>query len=49
MTKKATKLADLRIEPPPRARLSAQEPLKRMRGFDPRKDDFVAAVRARKG
>lgn len=49
MAKRAEKVTELQIERLPRAKLSAAESLKRMKGFDRRKDQFVTAVRKSKG
>jgi hypothetical protein len=46
--KRAEKVSELQIERPPRAKLSPAESLKRMKGFDRRKEQFVAAVRKSK-
>jgi hypothetical protein len=40
---------DIKIERPPRAKLSAQESLKRTQEFNKRKDRFVASIRKGKG
>jgi hypothetical protein len=48
MAKRAEKIGELQIEGPPRAKLSPAEYLKRMKAFDRRRDQFVAAVRKSK-
>ena len=48
MAKRAEKVTELKIERPPRAKLSAAESLKRMEAFGRRKEQFVAAVRKSK-
>ena len=48
MTKRAEKVSELQIERPPRAKLSPVESLKRMKAFDGRRAQFVAAVRKSK-
>jgi hypothetical protein len=48
MAKRAEKVSELQIERPPRAKLSAAESLKRMEGFDRRREQFVAAIRKSK-
>ena len=45
MAKRLKDLKEVRIERPPRVKLSAEESLKRTREFDKRKEKFVAAVR----
>jgi hypothetical protein len=40
---------EVRIERPKRAKLSAEESLRRMEAFDERKEQIVAAVRKSKG
>ena len=49
MAKRLKDLKEVRIERPPRVKLSAEESLKRTREFDKRKEKFVAAVRKGKG
>jgi hypothetical protein len=44
MAKRAEKISELQIERPPRAKLSPAESLKRMKAFDRRRGQFVAAV-----
>jgi hypothetical protein len=36
---------ELKIERPKRAKLSREETLKRMEGFDERKEQFIASIR----
>ncbi len=38
-------LREIKIQRPERAKLSAEESLKRMKDFDKRKDKFIAAIR----
>ena len=40
---------EVRVERPKRAKLSAEESLRRMEAFDERKEQIVAAVRKSKG
>ena len=40
---------EIRVERPERAKISADEALKRMNNFDKRKDKFVASIRQNKG
>ena len=40
---------EIRIERPERAKISAEEALKRMNDFDKRKDKFIASIRQNKG
>ena len=40
---------EIRVERPERAKISADEALKRMNDFDKRKDKFVASIRQNKG
>lgn len=49
MTKKAKVIKEIKIERPERAKLSAEESLKRMKDFDKRKEKFIAAIRKSKG
>ncbi|HEV7746179.1 MAG TPA: hypothetical protein VGO56_14360 [Pyrinomonadaceae bacterium] len=51
MAKRLKDLKELRIERPPKAKLSAKESLKRTQEFDKRKERFIAAIRgsARRG
>jgi len=41
-------IKEIRIERPPRAKLSEKEILKRMEGFPKRKEQFIASIRAGK-
>ena len=45
MAKRLKDLKEVRIERPPRVKLSAEESLKRTQEFDKRQEKFVAAVR----
>jgi hypothetical protein len=45
MARRLKDLKELKIERPPRLKLSAKESLKRTQEFEKRKDQFVAAVR----
>lgn len=45
MARRLKDLKELRIERPPRVKLSAKESLKRTQDFDKRKEQFIAAVR----
>lgn len=49
MAKRLKDIKEIKIERPPRAKLSAQESLKRTQGFDKRKEKFIASVRKSKG
>jgi hypothetical protein len=49
MARRLKDLKDLKIERPPRLKLSAKESLKRTKEFDKRKESFIAAVRKSKG
>ncbi len=49
MAKRLKDLKELKIERPPRIKLSAEESLKRTQEFDKRKEQFIAAVRKSKG
>lgn len=40
---------EVKIERPERAKLTAEESLKRMKEFDKRKEKFIAAIRESKG
>jgi hypothetical protein len=48
MTKKAKVIKEVKIERPERAKLSAEESLKRMKEFDKRTEKFIATVRISK-
>ena len=45
MAKRLKDLKEVKIERPPRVKLSAKESLKRMQEFDKRAAQFIAAVR----
>ncbi len=45
MTKKAKVIKEIKIERPERARLSAEELIKRTKEFDERKEKFIATIR----
>lgn len=49
MAKRLRDLKELKIERPPRVKLSAKESLKRTQEFDKRKERLVAAIRKSKG
>jgi hypothetical protein len=46
MAKKLKDLKEIKIERPPRVKLSAKESLKRTQEFDKRKEQFIAACHA---
>jgi hypothetical protein len=48
MAKKPRRNGDLKIERPKRAKVSAQQALKRMEDFPKRKEAFIAAIRKSK-
>lgn len=48
MTKKVNVVKEIKIERPERAKLSAEESLKRMKDFDKRKEKFIASIRKSK-
>jgi hypothetical protein len=48
MAKRSKDLKEVKIERPPRLKLSPEESLKRMQEFDKRKDKFIASVRKSK-
>ena len=48
MARRLKELKELKIERPPRIKLSAKESLKRTKEFDKRKERFIAAVRKSK-
>jgi hypothetical protein len=48
MAKRLKDLKELKIERPPRIKLSPEESLKRTQEFDKRKEKFIAAVRKSK-
>jgi hypothetical protein len=45
MAKRLKDLKELKIERPPRMKLSAKESLKRTQEFDKRKEQFIASIR----
>ena len=45
MAKRLKDIKEIRIELPPRAKLSAEESLKRTQEFDKRKEKFIASIR----
>lgn len=45
MARRPKDLKEVKIERPPRIKLSAKESLKRTQEFDKRKEQFIAAVR----
>jgi len=45
MARRLNNLKELKIERPPRLKLSAKESLKRTKEFEKRKEQFIAAVR----
>ena len=45
MAKRIKVLKEVKVERPPRAKLSPEESLKRTQEFDKRKERFIAAVR----
>ena len=45
MAKRLKDLKELKIERPPRIKLTAKESLKRTQEFDQRREKFIAAVR----
>ena len=45
MAKRMKDIKELKIERPPRAKVSAKQALKKMKEFSKRKEPFVAAVR----
>jgi len=48
MARRLKELKELKIERPPRIKLSEKESLKRTKDFDKRKERFIAAVRKSK-
>jgi len=48
MARRLKDLKELKIERPPRIKLSAKESLKRTKEFEKRKESFIAAVRKSK-
>ena len=49
MAKRLKDIKEIKIERPPRAKLTADESLKRTQEFDKRKDRFIAPIRKGKG
>ncbi len=49
MAKRLKDLKELKIERPPRLKLSAKESLKRTQEFEKRREQFIATVRKGKG
>ena len=49
MAKRLKDIKEIRIERPPRAKLSEAESLKRTQEFDKRKEKFVTSIRKGKG
>jgi hypothetical protein len=49
MAKRLKDVKELKVERPPRVKLSAKESLKRTQEFDKRREQFVASVRKGKG
>ncbi|MDQ3256945.1 MAG: hypothetical protein M3R15_24150 [Acidobacteriota bacterium] len=49
MAKRLKDLKELKIERPPRIKLSPEESLKRTQEFDKRKEQLIAAVRKSEG
>lgn len=49
MAKRLKDLKELKIERPPRVKLSPKESLKRTQEFDKRNERFIAALRKSKG
>lgn len=49
MAKRLKDIKEIKIERPPRAKLSAEESLKRTQEFDKRKEKFIASIRKGKG
>jgi hypothetical protein len=45
MARRLKDLKEVKVERPPRIKLSAKESLKRTQEFDKRKEQFIAAVR----
>jgi hypothetical protein len=48
MAKKLKVLKEIKIERPPRVKLSAKESLKRTQEFDKRREQFIASIRKSK-
>jgi hypothetical protein len=49
LTKRVKDSKEIKIERPPRAKLSAEDSLKRMQEFDKRRERFIASIRKSKG
>jgi hypothetical protein len=49
MARRLNEIKEIKIERPKRAKLSAEESLKRTQDFDKRKDKFIASIRKGKG
>jgi hypothetical protein len=49
MAKRLRDIKEIRIERPPKAKLSAEESLKRTQEFDKRREKFIASIRKGKG
>lgn len=49
MARRLKDIKEVTIERPPRAKLSAEESLKRTQEFDKRKEKFIASIRKGKG
>ena len=49
MAKRLKDIREIKIERPPRAKLSAEESLKRTQELDKRREKFIAAIRKGKG
>lgn len=49
MAKRLKDIKEIKIERPPKAKLSAEESLKRTQEFDKRKEKFIASIRKGKG
>ena len=49
MARRLKDLKEVKIERPPRGKLSAKESLKRTQEFDKRKEQFIATIRKGKG
>jgi hypothetical protein len=45
MARRLKDIKEIKIERPPRAKLSAEESLKRTREFDKRKEEFIASIK----
>jgi hypothetical protein len=49
MARRLKDIKEMKIQRPPRAKLSAEESLKRMQEFDKRREKFIASIRKSKG